>query len=1097
MELNQYHGLRPPPMDFISGNIAENWRKWSQHMRLLLDGPFAEKEEKQKCSFILLYIGEQGREIYSTFTFTNLEKDQTEPIFTKFETYCKPKKNTIMARFRFNSRIQKQSENIDSFVTDLRILAADCEYGDLKESLIRDRIIVGTNDARCQEKLLQETDITLEKALEIARSFEASKQHMSDLGARPVQVSAINHKKKGATTNKFDKKQKQQSSAQASTSAPKCQNCGNNHPDTTDSCPARGKICSYCKKRNHFVRMCRKLKSKNRRVHEVQDNNDSDDFSEFDDFEALTFETIDVGKTKFHTIENNEIFTVININVGWKQATALKVKVDSGAQGDALPLRIYKRIFPSNIGSDGKPKPGALVKSHSTLVSYGGHKIEQYGICKIPCWKGKKKVDAKFFVTADSSNAIIGLPTALALGLITVNCAISNDQYTPIQTKEDVKRTYPQLFDGIGKFPGKYHINIDSSAKPVIHPPRRVALSLKSPLKSELDRMSNSTIITKLKEGEPTEWVNSMVYREKKDGSLRICLDPKDLNKYIKREHYTTPTIEEIRAKSSGAKVFSVVDVKCGYWHVELDEQSSYLTTFNTPFGRYRYLRMPFGCKMSQDVFQQKMDQIFEGCPGVAAIHDDIVVAGIDDADHDRNFHMMCERAIENGTKFNYDKCQIKLPQISFYGSIFNDKGTKPDPKKVSAIKQMAPPTSKQELESFLGLITYMSPFIPNASDLTSPLRQLLKKDSQFEWSASHNIAFNKLKSVISDEVTLAHFNTEDDNITLQVDSSGKGLGAALFQSGKPVAYASKSLTDTESRYANIERELLAVVYGCEKFKTYLYGRSFVVESDHKPLESIHLKHLTSAPPRLQRMLLRLQGYDMSIKYVPQKYVGVADALSRLSPEEKYPIKDMDITVHEVCPQFTPSIIQRIRTATQEDPELNALKETTFTGWPDDIKNVPMLCKPYWTYREEITIDDGILMKGSRIIIPKSMQPEILTKLHTSHLGTEKTKLRAKTSVFWRNINRDIEDMTKSCMSCQLYKPKQVKEPLKQPEVPPRPWHTVGTDIFYLDGDEYLLIADYYSKFPFVQKIPQDRVLVKLWLTSEKKYSTSMEYLST
>ena len=395
-----------------------------------------------------------------------------------------------------------------------------------------------------------------------------------------------------------------------------------------------------------------------------------------------------------------------------------------------------------------------------------------------------------------------------------------------------------------------------------------------------------------------------------------------------------------------------------------------------------------------------------------------------------------------------------------------------PDPDKVSALHNMAPPSSTHELQTFLGLATYMGPFIPSLSSLTAPLRELVKKGNTFEWTPSHQKAFETIKTKISEKTTLAYYDPAK-KVVLQVDASMKGLGATLIQEGKPIAFASKALTDTESRYANIERELLAVVYGCERFHTYLYGQHFVAETDHKPLESIQLKHLTSAPPRLQRMLLRLQPYDITIKYCPGSQMQIADALSRLSPEETEPIPDLNVQVHEVCPQFSNEYLKTIRSETAKDPELVALKEVVYTGWPMTIKELPSLLRPYWTFREEIAIEDSLLFKGQRIIVPQSLQSEILNRLHTGHQGMEKTKLRARTSVFWRNISRDIDDMTRSCTVCQEFHPKQSKETLIPTEVPPRAWHTVGTDIFLFDDDEYLIIADYYSKYPFVRKLPR------------------------
>ena len=432
----------------------------------------------------------------------------------------------------------------------------------------------------------------------------------------------------------------------------------------------------------------------------------------------------------------------------------------------------------------------------------------------------------------------------------------------------------------------------------------------------------------------------------------------------------------------------------------------------------------------------------------------------------------MMNRCTFTGPKLNLDKCKIKQMKIKFYGVICSADGIQPDPDKVSALKNMTPTTSKQELQAFLGLATYMGLFIHSLSTLTSPLREFVKDESIFDRSTAHYDAFHKIKNAISAESTLGYYDPTRA-IVLQADAFTTGLWASLLQDQKLIVFASKTLTDTESRYSNIEREPLVVVYGCERFLTCLFGRSFVAESDHKPLESIQMKNLVSAPPRLQRMLLRLQPYDFTIRYLPGKQMHVADALSRLSSDESMTIPDRNVQVHEVSPQFSNEYLRKIQEETSKDPELAALKEVFFNGWPNTIKELPPILRPYWNYREELSIEDRLIIERNQVIIPQLLQGDILAKLHASHQGTEKTKLRARTSVFWKNLNKDIEDMTKSCEVCQEFKPNQPREPLLQTEVPPRPWHTIGTDFFYLDEDEYLLIADYYTKYPFVRKIPK------------------------
>ena len=269
---------------------------------------------------------------------------------------------------------------------------------------------------------------------------------------------------------------------------------------------------------------------------------------------------------------------------------------------------------------------------------------------------------------------------------------------------------------------------------------------------------------------------------------------------------------------------------------------------------------------MSQDVFQQKMDQILEQCPGTIGIVDDVAVFGRTEEEHDQNLHNLMQVAAKSGLVFNSKKCIIKAPPIHFFGMVYDADGAHPDPKRVEDIKALPPPSNEAELQQFLGIVTYMSPFIPHMSQHTAILRDLLKKEADFQWTANHEEAFQKVKKLIRKEATLAYFDPNKESV-IQVDASSRGLGAALLQDGRPIAFASKSLTPTEQKYANIEREMLAVVFGCKRFHTCVYAKGFTIESDHKPLEMIHKKNLGAAPPRLQRMLLETQGYEMQIKY--------------------------------------------------------------------------------------------------------------------------------------------------------------------------------------------------------------------------------------
>ena len=265
-------------------------------------------------------------------------------------------------------------------------------------------------------------------------------------------------------------------------------------------------------------------------------------------------------------------------------------------------------------------------------------------------------------------------------------------------------------------------------------------------------------------------------------------------------------TLEEITHKLAGATVFSKLDARHGYWSVSLDQESSMKTTFNSPFGRYRFLRLPFSLNLSQDVFQEGMDQILEQCPGTISIADDVGVFGRTEEEHNANLHQLMRAAQKHGLVFNGDKCKIKTSKLHFFGLVFDANGVHPDPARIDDIRRMTKPAEADELREFLGIATYMSPFIPMLSANTATLRDLIKKDAIFAWNSSHDKAFESTKKLICREVTLAYFKPGADTV-IQVDASGRGLGAVLMQAGKPIAFASKSLSDCEIRYANIERE--------------------------------------------------------------------------------------------------------------------------------------------------------------------------------------------------------------------------------------------------------------------------------------------------
>ena len=514
--------------------------------------------------------------------------------------------------------------------------------------------------------------------------------------------------------------------------------------------------------------------------------------------------------------------------------------------------------------------------------------------------------------------------------------------------------------------------------------------------------------------------------------------------------------------------VFTKADALKAFLQVHLTKESSKLLVINTHKGRYRFKRMPFGAKMSQDVFQMKMDLIMEWCPGVISIHDGIVVYGVSEEDHDANLVNLLNVAQIEGLVLNSKKLELKHPRVSFFGVEYSADGMHPCLKKIQGITEMTPPTDKQQLASFIGMVTYMGNFVPHLSHHTEPLRAMLKQEAVFAWDEMANASFQKIKDLIAKSATKPlHYYERRKPVTVQADASQRGLGACLLQDGQPIAYASKSLTDTETRYANIERELLAIVFACQRFNTYVLGRPFTVKSDHKPLEMIHQESLASAPPRLQRMLLQLQWYDVTIRYRPGKEMLLTDALSRCPSRASGEIK-LDMRVNYIA--FSKTWIAKLKDTTREDPILGTVYQLTQQGWPHQRRHTPRMARAYWDFRDQLSTDEGLLLMGPRIVILSCLREEYLQRLHQGHLSATKVQQNARQHLYWQGLDADIADYTRRCQEC-ICRSQPPKEPLQAHEVPQEPWERIAMDYFYMNGRLYILICDYFSKFPFLFQV--------------------------
>ena len=1014
-----------PELNWESDNLKEAWTRFKSHANLMFDGPLSGKSEKIKCAYLLIWLGEKGRDVFSTWTLATDEKDKICVYLAKFDDYFNPQSNPIFSRYTFHKRDQREGETIEQYATELKILVRDCSYGaTIVDEMVRDRLIFGTSSQKIRERLLQSgSELTLSDAIKVARTYTETQVQLKTMSAESTshgkqEVDIIKKNQNRLWKPNRDRIENRE-----------CYFCGGDYSQN-HQCPAKGKICSNCRKPNHFARVCRGSK---KTVNIIS--------SEAQQTDELFIHQLMMDKA------DDQPYAKLRI----ANQFSVKFKIDTGAQASIITRQTVERL---------NPEP-AIHPTNHILTSFCGQTIPVLGTCKIDCaYKSNDSQPIEFFVVQSAPTPILGFSASRKLNLIKLILSL---QYGQLST-DKILTEFSDLFEGVGKLEGECKIILKEGAQPSIQPTRRIPLSLQSKFKEELDRMENLGVIEKVTH--PTDWVNSAVVVEKPDGTLRVCIDPHDLNKAIKRPHHPMPTFEEAVQKHVGAKYFSKLDARTGYWNLCLDDESSELTTFSTPYGRYKFRRMPFGLKSAQDEFQRHMEEAFSNLKRFSVISDDMIISGVSEEDHDRNLQKTLLRAREKGVKLNKDKCIFKSASIPYFGHIISENGIHPDPEKIRAIEKMPSPKSQEELQTALGMLNYLSRYIPNLSSLNEPLRTLAKQ-KQFNWTNEHEATLTKIKASIITTISL--FDPTKNQIEIQVDASKSGLGAVLLQENKIVSFASKSLNETEQRYSQIEKELYAIVFGCRHFHQYLYGRHFQVISDHKPLETILNRPINKSSPRLQRMLLHLQPYDFSITYRPGTEIPIPDTLSRLHLETEEPLlhREIEYYVHSVMKllPISQEKLSELKQETLRDPQLRVLRKMVEEGWPEKRSMVPSSIAEFWTVKSNLSVVDDIIMKDDRLVIPDSMQIAVLQSIHASHLGIEKTKNRARSVIFWPKMSQTIEDFVKKCDACCTYSTANAREPLLHHDIPSYPWEHVGIDLFYISGRYYLIIVDYYSRF--------------------------------
>ena len=520
-------------------------------------------------------------------------------------------------------------------------------------------------------------------------------------------------------------------------------------------------------------------------------------------------------------------------------------------------------------------------------------------------------------------------------------------------------------------------------------------------------------------------------------------------NEAIIRERHLIPKIDEMLSTLHGAKYFTKLDLADGYLQLELHPESRDITSFMTHKGMYRFKRLLYGANVGFECFQKQVEQVLAGIDNVINISDDITVYGSTIQEHDATLRKVLDRIRDYGLTLNLKKCKFRVTEIVFAGYKVSANGISLEESRVQTIMEMPEPTNATEVRSFLGMVNYCNKFIPDYSTISAPLRELTKKNTRFVFGRQQREAFDTLKQCLVSADVMAFYNP-NATTKLIVDASPVGLGAILAQeqedkSFKPIMYGSSALSPVQKRYSQTEREGLAVLWGCEHFNHYLFDRQFTVGTDHKPLLNM-LSQKAEPPARIQKWMMKLQAYSYDLEHIPGKEMA-ADYLSRHpstdSVDEEASEHFVNMLVADCVPKA--SSIKDIQAATKKD----AVLQKVITGVLTDKWELDDQTKKFYNIRESLSTKNGILLKGTRIVIPQQLQNNTLQLAHhTQHQGVEKTRALLREKVWWPSMNAEVEEKVKNCHACQVTKPQDLKcQPLKMSEIPKTSWHTLAMDI--------------------------------------------------